>query len=234
MSFPRPGLSRAIGLLAIAGMVVPAIGCGAKHRLGHYDFAGRTVAVTYFPAPAPELVTGRHRVTAEDPVATVVSAGSRVAVEVEGRRARARLDTAATRIDLAGRVAVRAAERSSLYLGARTVPAQDAADFLMEVDIRSLTLDTRGDQASLSVRAQVVLLDRLSGHEVWSARVRSHGPVTPSVDTGGLLPSGAVTAGTLTTVSVHEFEQRLERLADLAADWVSGELRDALTKTRRR
>jgi hypothetical protein len=82
-------------------------------------------------------------------VAAVVAAGSRVAVELEGRRARARVDSAATSLGLGARVAERTLERTSLYMGARPVPDRDGADYLLEVDVRSLALDVRGDRARL-------------------------------------------------------------------------------------
>lgn len=236
MTMTRPGLARTARMLAIAAVVLSTAACGSKqrHRLAAYDFAGGSVAVVHFHAPTADLVTGRHSTSGNDALAAVVSAGSRIAVEVEGRRARARLDSAATSLDLASRVAERTLERTSAYMGARPVADRAAADYLLEVDIRSLELDTRGDRATLQLRAEVVLLDSRSGRSIWSARVRSHGPLTPHVDGGGLVPTEAVTAGVLTTVTVEAFERNLERLADLAADWISREFRDALTAARRR
>jgi hypothetical protein len=230
----RVWMDRAVRNLAMAGLMVGLAACGPKHRLAHYDFTGRTLAVTHFPAPATELIMARHAGGGDDPVAVVVSAGSRIAMEVEGRRARARLDSAATRVDAAGRIAGRTLERASRYLGAHPVHDRAGADFLLEVDVRELSIDARGSRAVLRIRSEVVLLDGHSGREVWSARVRTTGPLTPDVDTGGVVPSEAVTAGALTSVSVEDFERGIERLSDLAADWVGRELRDALTKTRRR
>jgi hypothetical protein len=230
----RVGMGRAGQGLAVAGLLVGLAACGPKHRLAQYDFTGRTIAVAHFPTPAPELITARHTGGSDDPVAVVVSAGSRIAMEVEGRRARARLDSAATRVDAAARVAERTLERASRYLGAHPVHDRAGADFLLEVDVREVSIDARGSRATLRIRSEVVLLDGHSGREIWSARVRTTGPLTPDVDTGGVVPSEAITAGALTSVSVEDFERGIERLSDLAADWVGRELRDALTKTRRR
>lgn len=230
----REWTGRAAGALVMAGVLVWVAGCGSKHRLARYDFSGQTIAVTHFAAPAPELITGRHGAGSDDPVAVVVAAGSRIAMEVEGRRARTRLDSAATRVDVAARVADRTLERASRYLGAHPVADRADADFLLEVDVREVSIDARGSRAILRVRSEVALLDVHSGREIWSARVRSTGPLTPDVDTGGVVPSEAITAGGLTALSVADFERGLERLADRAADWISGELRNALTASRRR
>ncbi len=227
--------ARAAEALAMTTMLVGLTGCGgSKHRLTHYDFAGRTIAVTHFSAPSPELITGRHAGGSDDPVALVVSAGSRIAMEVEGRRARTRLDSAAVHVDVAARVADRTLERASRYLGASSVRDRAAADFLLEVNIREVSIDARGSRAILRIRSEATLLDRQSGREIWSARVRSTGLLTPDVDTGGVVPADAVTAGALTSLSVSDFERGLERLSDLAADWISDELRNALTAARRR
>jgi hypothetical protein len=236
----RGRLHPALPLLAVA-LLLPA--CGSKHRLGHHDFASRTLAATWFPAPSPELLTRRSSSGGGDPVAVVVAAGSRVAVELEGRRARARLDSAATRLDVAARVAARTQERAGRYLGARPVQFAEAAegaegaegaDYLLEVDIRSFGIDARGRYAELFVRGEVVLLEARTGREIWSRRVLSRGPLTPAVAAGGLIPPDAVTAGALATLSVAEFQDGLERLADLAADWMTRELREDLRKVRGR
>jgi hypothetical protein len=234
MTTTRLRLRRAARTLAVASVVLATAVCGSKqHRLALYDFAGSSVAVLHFHAPSADLVTGRHRGGGSDPVTAVVAAGSRVAVELEGRRARARVDSAATSLGLGARVAERTLERTSLYMGARPVPDRDGADYLLEVDVRSLSLDVRGDRARLEMRAEMVLLDAYTGRAIWSARVRSHGPLTPHLDGAGVVPSDAITATALHTMTVEDFERNLERLADLAADWFSREFRDAMTRARR-
>jgi hypothetical protein len=236
MTTTRLRLRRAARMLAVASIVLATAACGSKqrqHRLTFHDFAGTSVAVLHFHAPSADLATGRHSSGGSDPVTAVVSAGSRVAMELEGRRARARVDSAATSLVLGARVAERTLERTSLYMGARSVPDRDGADYLLEVDVRSLTLDARGDRARLELRAEVLLLDAYSGRAIWSARVRTHGPLTPHVDGAGVVPSDAITAGALHTMTVEDFERNLERLADLTADWFSREFRDAMTRARR-
>lgn len=217
-------------LLALAGFSA----CGHGHHLGDYDFAGRTVAVTYFPAPPPELRTGGHGdVQGEDALSTVLNAGSRIVREVEARRARARLDSAATRVDLAGRMAERTLERASRYLGARPVEDAAAADFLLEVDIRSAGIDVGADRAYLFVSGEAILLDRATGAEVWDQDVKGYDPLTPDVGGGGIVPEGVLTAGALSTLSVDEFQRILERLTDYTADRIARELREELRDVRR-
>lgn len=227
---PRRAAATA-GLLTLTGLAA----CGGGHRLADYDFAGRSVAVTYFTAPAPELRTGGHsgELQGDDALTVVVNAGSRIAREVGARGARSRLDSAATRIDLAGRMADRTLERSARYLGARPVDDAAAADFILEVDVRSLGIDAAGDRAHLFVSAEAILLDRRTGTEVWDMDVRGYDPLTPGIDGGGIVPGGVITGASLSTVSVGEFERLLEGLTDYVGDRISRELREELREVRR-
>ncbi len=225
----RRTTAAAAALLTTAGLAA----CGGHHHLGEYDFAGRSLAVTFFPAPAPALLTGGIPLGAgDDAVGTLVKAGSAIAREVESRRARARLDSAATHLDLASRMADRTLQRAAVYLGARPVEKRSDGDFLLEVDLRSYGIDTRGGQAYLFVNAEVVLLDAATGREIWDENVHGHDELTPDMQRGGVIPSDAVTAGALSTLSVEDYERLLGSLGDYSADTVTRELRQKLRDVR--
>jgi hypothetical protein len=215
----------------VFGLVVLSA-CGGRHHLDRYDFAGRSVAVVYFGAPAPELRTGGYDVDTSDPISVLATAGGRVAREVEARQARGRLDTAARRLDLAPRMADRTLERASRYLGARPVTERGAADFLLEVDVLSMGLDARSERLQVFVTSEVVLLETRTGREIWSSRVRSWDPLSSDMVGGGAL-GDIIGAGILNQLKVEDFELVLGRLADYAADRVARELRNDLRGTRR-
>ena len=93
------------GLRTLAGAVIVVIAslvaCGGGHHLAEYPFSSRTLAVVYIAPPAPVLLTSYYDLrTSQNAVEAVVRAGADVAREREGRRAYARLDSAAARIDL--------------------------------------------------------------------------------------------------------------------------------------
>jgi hypothetical protein len=223
------GTKLGVGLVASAAVLA---GCGGHHHLEDYDFVGRSVAVAYYGAPAPELWTGGYGANAgEDPLAAVVAAGGRMAREWEGRRARGRLDSAATRVDLAARMADRTLERASRYLGARPVKDRSGADYLLEVDVRDLALDARGDRLQLFVAAEAVLLDGRTGREIWDADVRGTDPLSPDLVDGTILED-VLGAGALSMLSVEDFEVVLSRLTDVAADRIARELRHDLRDVR--
>ena len=219
-------------LAGVAVMLVLALpGCGG-HHLADYDFADRSLAVVYYTALVPELWTGGYDVEGDNPLEVVVAAGGRVAREVEARRAQARLDSAASRLDLAEGMADRTLERASRYLGARPVEEESEADYLLEVDVRHMGLDAGRDAAYLVVRAEVVLLDGRTGREIWDADVRGRDRLTPGVSGSTEVLGDVVTAGALSRVSVDEFETILRRLTDFVADRVARELRSDLRDAR--
>lgn len=226
---------RATHLLVLAAPLF-AGACGARHQLGDYDFAGRSIAVVQFAPPAPELRTGGRDAADENPLIAVLEAGSAVAVELESRRARARLDSAASVVDVSTRMAERTLERAARYLGARPVDSERSADYLLEVDVQRFGIDASGSgPANLFVRGEAILLDARSGNEIWSREVSAWDRLTPSVGVAnGTATGGILTAAALTRVSVEDFGRILEQLADYAADVVTAELREDLRDVRRR
>ena len=230
----RRGASHGHALRAalVVGLVAPALsGCGG-HHLEEYDFADRTLAVVYFGAPAPELWTGGYDVEGDNPLEVVVSAGGRVVREVEARRARARMDSAAARVDLAERMARRTLERSSRYLGTRPVEDEGDADYVLEVDLRSIGLDAGSHAAYLEVSGEAILLDARTGRAIWDADVDAHERLSPSLWGSPDVLEDIVTVGALSGISVDDFEVFLVNLSDFVADRISRKLRGDLRDVR--
>lgn len=210
-------------------------GCGARHHLGRYDFAGHTLAIVHVTPTSGDLRMGTFSADTDNPVGAVLAAGSRLAVEVEARRVRARLDSAASRVSVGTRMADRTAERATMYLGARRVPAPSAADYVLDLRVRSYGVSARNWQsaAQLYLEADVVLLDAATGVEIWTTEVRGWDALTPRVAGTGDVPRDIVTAAGLLTVSVEDLERTLQRVVDVSADAVTDELREKLRDVRR-
>lgn len=223
-----------VGAVAV---VVPLLAaCGGGHRLAEYDLTDRSVGVVSYAPAYPVLWTGEVRTgdALGDPVGAVLEAGSSVATEVGGRRARARLDSASTRVDVVGDLTGRTLTRASRYLGGRPVEDPAAAEFLLEVDVRRFGIDARrSGSAYLFLDARTVLLESATGHEIWREEVRARDRLTPLVRGGGGVPAGAVTAGVLETLSVEDFERILGRLVTFSSDVLTDELRQELREVRR-
>jgi hypothetical protein len=227
-------LSRRI-VAPLAGLAALGLaGCGGHHHLAEYSFTDRTLGLVYVTPPAPSLRTGYHDIPSSgNPVTAVLQAGGDVARELEGRRARVRLDSASARANVADVLAKRTVERAGRYLGLRPAANADVADFVLEVQMRSFGIDASQESAAyLYSNAEAVLLDRKTGREIWNVSVRAHDRLTPVVDT----PSGAggvITAGTLRSVSVADFQQALDQLATLSSNRIAEELRGALRDARK-
>jgi hypothetical protein len=223
-----PRFGRLAALVPLASLA-----CGGGHHLSEYSFANHKVAVVSSAPYAPELWTPGYDIDAKNPVTAVLEAGTKAAREVEGNRARARLDSAAEHVDVGKRMAARTLERASRYLGAAPVEDRTDADYLLEVDVRRLAIDARGrDAARLFMKGEAILLDRATGREIWHTGVEAHDRLTPHVEDGGDVAGAIVTAGVLTTVSVDDFERMLENLSDLASDAVTDRLRKDLRGVR--
>lgn len=218
----------------LAVLALPA--CAGHHHLGEYDFAQRSMAVVVVSPPAPDLLTGGYNVRADDPVGSVLRAGTVAAKDVEARRAHARLDSATALVGATGDLAQRTLERTSRYLGTRPVQGAGDADFLLEVRMKSFGLDARSQSsASLYTNAEAVLLDRRTGREIWNCTVHGTNRLTPRVRGAANVPgAGAIiTAGSLATMSVADFQDALQQLAELSSNVVADELRSALRDVRR-
>jgi hypothetical protein len=221
---------------ALTVLVVVGMGCGPKHLLRDYSFANRSLAMVYIQPPAPQLLTSGYDLSdIENPIEAVVRAGSKVAKDVEARKASVRLDSAVAKVDLAGALANQTLERTSRYLGTRPVTGTDAADYLLEVHMRSLGIDARGNSSAvLYTNAEAVLLDRTTGREIWNINVHGTDRLTPVVRGNDQIPGAIIGAGTLATVTVEQFEQALEQLMVLSSNLIADELREALRDARRR
>jgi ABC-type uncharacterized transport system auxiliary subunit len=222
-------------LIAGAILLLASAACGgARHHLGEYTFADHTMAVAVLSTPAPGLVTGGYNVMqAGDAVEAAVNAGSKVVKDVEGRRARARLDSATARMRLTDSLARRTLERTSRYLGVRPVTSVTDADYLLEVHMRNFGIDVRGQGADLYTNAEAVLLERRTGREIWNIKVHGNDRLSPRVYGAGKVPGTIISAGALHTISVADFESALDQLMSLSANVVADELRAALRDVRR-
>lgn len=222
------------GLVALAAATAAAAAaCGGTQHLSEYDFTGHSLAVVSYAPYAPELWTGGVNVDADNPVSAVLQGASRAAKEVEGEKARTRLDSAARQVDVGKVMSKRLLERTSRYLGAEPVEDRKDADFLLELDVRRLAIDARGKgRAKLYMEGNVSLLDRTTGREIWHTGVTARDPLTPHVSHAEDLPTDVVAAGVLYSLSVEDFQGMLENMADLSTQAVMDRLRSDLREIR--
>ena len=226
--------SRSLRRLGVLPAIIALAGCGPHYHLNEYDFSGHSVALVYLAPARPVLRTGvNDPPDAGSVTAAVLRTGSGVAKEIEGRRARTRLDSALTRVNVERLLSQRTLDRASRYLGARPVTQRNDADFLLEVDMHSFGIDARDESAAyLFMNATAVLLDARTGRELWSHDLHGYDRLTPYVRGTDPIPGGVITAGALGQVSVPEFQRVLEQLAYYSSDRITDELRAALRDAR--
>jgi hypothetical protein len=227
----RSGLFTLAAASAVVGSVVA---CGGGHHLSEYPFSSRTLAVVYVAPPAPVLLTSYYDLrNSKNAVEVVVRAGADVAREREGRRAHARLDSATARINIPAVLAHRTLERASRYLGTRPITDEHQADYLMEVRMERFGINAKADEAAyLFTYAEAVLLDRRTGREIWNINVHGRDRITPYVQSSSPIPGSVITASTLGSVSVADFQGALNQLMDLSSNVITNELRSALRDVR--
>jgi hypothetical protein len=230
----RSNRNRARALAGVCSIVATLAACGGGHHLAEYPFASRTLAVVYIAPPSPELLTSYYDLgNSRNPIEAVVRAGADVAREREGRRAYARLDSATARIDIPAVLAQRTLERASRYLGTRPVTDESQADYLMEVRMERFGINAKADEAAyLFTYAEAVLLDRRTGREIWNVNIHGRDRLTPYVQSSSPIPGSVITAGTLRSVSVADFQGALNQLMDYSSNLITNELRSALRDVR--
>jgi hypothetical protein len=230
----RSNRNRARVLAGVCSIVATLAACGGGHHLAEYPFASRTLAVVYIAPPSPELLTSYYDLgNSRNPIEAVVRAGADVAREREGRRAYARLDSATARIDIPAVLAQRTLERASRYLGTRPVTDESQADYLMEVRMERFGINAKADEAAyLFTYAEAVLLDRRTGREIWNVNIHGRDRLTPYVQSSSPIPGSVITAGTLGSVSVADFQGALNQLMDYSSNLITNELRSALRDVR--
>ena len=227
-----------LGLRALAGALIVVIAssaaCGGGHHLSEYPFSSRTLAVVYIAPPSPVLLTSYYDLrTSQNAIEAVVRAGADVVREREGRRASARLDSATARVDIPAVLAQRTLTRASRYLGTRPITDEQAADYLMEVRMDRFGINAKADEAAyLFTYSEAVLIDRRTGREIWNMKVHGRDRLTPYVASSNGIPGSVITASTLGSVSVADFQGALNQLMDLSSNVITNELRAALRDVR--
>ena len=233
-SLLRSNRNRARALAGVCSIVATLAACGGGHHLAEYPFASRTLAVVYIAPPSPELLTSYYDLgNSRNPIEAVVRASADVAREREGRRAYARLDSATARIDIPAVLAKRTLERASRYLGTRPITDESQADYLMEVRMERFGINAKADEAAyLFTYAEAVLLDRRTGREIWNVKIHGRDRLTPYVQSSSPIPGSVITASTLGSVSVADFQAALNQLMDYSSNLITNELRSALRDVR--
>jgi hypothetical protein len=94
-------------------------------------------------------------------------------------------------------------------------------------------INAKADEAAyLFTFAEAVLLDRRTGREIWNVKIHGRDRLTPYVQSSSPIPGSVITASTLGSVGVADFQGALNQLMDSASNLITNELRSALRGVR--
>lgn len=229
--------ARALLHAVTLSVLLGTVACGPSHRLGEYDFRDRTVSVVSDVPRRPDVLTGPYFVggITGDPIRDVLRAGARVYREVESRRLRERLESAATRIDVGHVLQDNTLERVARYLGADPVGRDGEPDFLLELIVVEYGIDAESWDAAAHfyIEADATLLYAPTGEEIWRKEIDASERIGSAIFGPGHAVSDVVTAATLADLTVEEIVLALESLADFSGRVITDELREDLRDARR-
>lgn len=216
--------------LALGALALLLSACGGSNRLAEYDFDDARVALVAEIPARPVLFTDVDydaRLDREDPLGSLVRAGTAVAKHVEVREARRRMDDALARVDVGARTAEAMLARSADVLGYRPVGHPREADFVLDVRIEhyGLVADSWDAAVRLVVEAEVELLDRAGRRRVWKQHVDAAQDLAEADVALGATWGNVYTARALSRLSTEELAAALADLADYTAAVLAAELR---------
>ncbi len=229
----HPFVLATLALVAAAGLG----GCSSSNRLREVDLTGRRVAIMAAIPPQPRVQSGdpgEAAVNPYDPIGTAARVATAAAKYREAREAQARLDSAATMVDVADRIARRVLAQSANLTGFRPEPRPADADYHLDLQVvdYALVADSREGATYFAIEGHVRLLDAHSGRQMWTRRLREREVLDGSVFGLPAAVGNVVTARALARLTEEEMARGLERLADLTADRIVRRLREDYLGTR--
>jgi hypothetical protein len=231
--------------LALVGMSGGVSGCASSGKLGEYEFRDRTISVVALGNPRPEVLTNPElELNFSNPLQAALRIGADLLKEVEAARARPRLEAAATKADVQGRMMELVLYGVAAELRAVPAPRDDArgAEFEVEVVIRRYGIDADGwlSPAYFFVESEVVLREAATGRRIWKAKVTEREAVTPRLlgmrGTGWAeheMVNDVLTAAGLSSLSTESMVRALGALADFSGDAVLRKFRKGLEASRK-
>ncbi|KPK96256.1 hypothetical protein AMJ80_00990 [bacterium SM23_31] len=220
----------------IFGFCMILIECGASNRLREYEFRDLTAAAVISSPLRPEVFTDPSiYIDKDNPLGSFLRIGSTIAREFQAEKARARLDSAITLVDVPERIRNRTVESSSTYLHYRPIEDYHNSDFLFNIYIQNYGIDAQSWESDVyfQIEVKVHLLDNKTGAEIWKTSVKEREPLSRKIfDSGSYTADNVFTAIALSSLSVEEMSKGFQYLADYTADQITKKLQKDFAKSR--
>jgi len=212
--------------------------CGSSNNLREYEFRDLTAAAVISAPIRAEVFTGFPLyVDKNDPIGSVFRIGANLAKEIEAEKARERLDSAMTSVNVPERIRDKTVKNCSMYLHYRPIEDYHDSDFLFNIYIENYGLETNSWESNVyfKIEIKVHLLDNKTGMEIWKTGVKERTTLSGELfDSRSYTADNVLTAIALSKLSVEEMVKGFQYLADYSADRISKKLQNDFLNSRKR
>jgi hypothetical protein len=208
----------------------------SSNRLARYDFRNADIAARTFMPPGANVFTDLDvRIDPDNLLRSALRVGTSVVREVEAEKARARLDSAMTMVDVPSIIEEEVLLQSAEMLNYRPVNEVHAADFIFNIEMKRYGIDARSWDAGtyFVIEARTELIDNAEHRRIWRGRVEAREPLSPSIFGLGSSVENVLDAVTLSELSAEEMATGLRYLAEYSAGLIAEKLYRDFIRARR-
>ncbi len=207
----------------------------SSNKLREYDLRESDIAARTFTPPRAGISTGGEvYIDKKDPIGTILSVGGTIAKEIEAAKARARLDSAMTLVEIPAIIEEEVLFKAAELLNSRPINEVKAADFVLNFDFKEYGIDAEswvgGVRFVIDVKTE--LIDQKRGRRIWKKHINEREAVSPTLFGLGSV-NKVIDAVALSKLSVEEMAAGLENLAHYTADRIARQLYNDFVKSRK-
>ena len=224
---------RALVILPL--LVVLLLTACASNKLVEYDLREANIAARTFMPPRANVFTDANlNINPHDIVGTAINVGTTIARESEAVKARARLDSAMTLVDVPAIIEEEVLFRAAEMLNFRPVNEVNAADFVFNIKMDRYGVDAKGWDVGtfFVVKAKVELIDNQQQRRIWKRGVEAREPLSPRIFGISAPVENVMDAVALSQLSVDEMVSGMEYLANFSAGVIAEKLYRDYVKSR--
>jgi hypothetical protein len=216
-------------------LVALFLGACSSNKLVEYDLREADIAARTFMPPRANVFTDANlNINPHDLVGTAISVGTTIARESEASKARARLDSAMTMVDVPAIIEEEVLFRAAELLNFRPVNEVKAADYVFNVRMERYGIDARSWDAGtfFVVKAKVELIDNKLQRRIWKRGMEAKEPLSPRIFGISTPIENVLDAVALSNLTVEEMSAGMEYLANFTADLIAEKLYNDYVKSR--
>ncbi|MFC1559446.1 hypothetical protein ACFL39_02535, partial [Gemmatimonadota bacterium] len=201
------------------------------YELGESNIA----ALTFMPPRANVFTNLDIRIDPDDLIRSAIRVGTSVAREIEAEKARARLDSAMTMVDVPAIIEEGVLFQTAEMLDFRPVNEVRSADFIFNIDMKRYGIDANSWDAGtfFIIDARIELIDNSEHRRIWKGRVESREPLSARIFGLNSPVENVLDAIALSELSVEEMATGLEYLANFSAGLIAEKLYRDFIRSRR-